>query len=109
MERTEKIITDDKASKFLHAPHLPWGRAIFLGKPIANDNFDDDPPPAASAPIITFPSRRDDKDDCQTPGNYGHAHVPIFRNCRNITPLKQCTNARSGLLSSVSPTRRFWK
>ncbi len=56
MERKEKIFKVDKPAKFLHAPHLPWGGAILLGKPIANDNFDDDPPPAASAPILPFPA-----------------------------------------------------
>jgi hypothetical protein len=55
MESTERIIALDIPAKQLRAANLFRVGALLFKKTLANDNFDDDPPPSASAPVRAFP------------------------------------------------------
>jgi hypothetical protein len=55
MEGTGRIIALDTPAKLLRAPNLFRVGALLFKKTLANDNFDDDPPPSASAPVRAFP------------------------------------------------------
>jgi hypothetical protein len=55
MEGTGRIIALDIPAKQLRAANLFRVGALLFKKTLANDNFDDDPPPSASAPVRAFP------------------------------------------------------
>ena len=55
MESTGKIIALDIPAKQLSASNVFRVDAILFKKALANDNFDDDPPPSASAVVRAFP------------------------------------------------------
>jgi len=48
----------------LRAPNLARSMGLTLGNCAANDNFDDDPPPCASAPVVR-PSSEIEEDDAE--------------------------------------------
>jgi hypothetical protein len=66
METKRKIALSYIPANFLLPPNLlRWGVKA-LKTAVANDNFDDDPPPSASAPL-TIPSERETERDADLP------------------------------------------
>lgn len=58
---TVSIVAGDIPARLLSAPSLFAVRAILPGRAAANDNFDDDPPPCASAPVPAFAEAQDEE------------------------------------------------